>query len=98
MVDYPRLSRGRPGFNSPTGRPKVLITLHKSPVLTCCSVSKATSNLRCFELVKSLTVVCRNHLLQIVGCFISESGWSSGLRRWVQVAVQFSGRGFKSHF
>ena len=26
------------------------------------------------------------------------SGWPSGPRRCVQVAVQFSGRGFESHF
>ena len=28
----------------------------------------------------------------------SSSGWPSGLRRCVQVAVHFCGRGFESHF
>ena len=27
-----------------------------------------------------------------------KSGWPSGLRRCVQVAVHFCGRGFESHF
>ena len=30
--------------------------------------------------------------------FLDASGWPSGLRRCVQVAVRFSGRGFESHF
>ncbi len=34
----------------------------------------------------------------VIIIYIDKSGWPSGLRRCVQVAVQFSGRGFKSHF
>jgi len=29
---------------------------------------------------------------------MNKSGWPSGLRRFVQVAVLFRGLGFKSHF
>ena len=40
-----------------------------------------------------------NHrIIPIDMCIEHQSGWPSGLRRCVQVAVHFCGRGFESHF
>ena len=49
-----------------------------------------------------LAILPWNHWFKVVplNCCIMlvESGWPSGLRRCVQVAVHFRGRGFESHF
>ena len=45
-----------------------------------------------------LKINCRSYNYYFNFVHISMSGWPSGLRRCVQVAVQFSGRGFESHF